>query len=518
MQTEKLLERATGGLEEVGESWMSGSRTRALVLGDPALVWLEYYGEQFDLERDPEAYSLFNFICQKGCEFERKWVSEMVPEAVQIMENDWDVRKQESFQKTLDALARKEKVMTKVPLWWKKEKIYGSADVIIHTSTLYKKFPKLKPEKPEPDHYVVIDLKMTSHLDSPAKADDLLAASNQVRIYSFILGNLVNFMPKRAFLFTRTNITQPIIVSVEQELNKPLSADLRGYRRDYAEIKLHGDKMKPWDAKDTLVKPNFGNKKDAPWSDAKKEIEEERIPGRSLTLLPGVGPKLADALMEKGYKSLDDLLSKKPASLPLEDIPGIGEIMAKRMRAVLEANRSHKPTAFSPDIVPRKAAVELFVDFETFNNLNINFDKQWPDISKGETGGLEGTAMCFAIGVGWAEGRTWHYKSFVAEKESHAAEKKMWREFLDFLDKRGAFDPAKDVALYHWTSAEPRTVKEAFERHHIAGLKKLLDADLFVDLYEVFANDGPIGLPNCWNYQLKSIANAISESDPALSH
>lgn len=95
----------------------------------------------------------------------------MAPNAVQLMERDTDVRQKEFFQKTLEALDRKEKVLTKAALWWKEEKIYGSADVIAHTSWLYKKFPQLKPETPEPEHYVVLDLKMTSRLDSPAKLE-----------------------------------------------------------------------------------------------------------------------------------------------------------------------------------------------------------------------------------------------------------------------------------------------------------------------------------------------------------
>ena len=188
METIKLLERATGSKGEVAEDWMPASGGRPLVLDDPALIWLDYHSEQYDLERDPTEYSFFNFICQKGVEFERKWVKEMAPNAVQLMERDTDVRQKEFFQKTLEALDRKEKVLTKAALWWKEEKIYGSADIIASTSWLYKKFPSLKPETPEPDHYVILDLKMTSRLDSPAKADDLHIASNQVKIYSYIFG------------------------------------------------------------------------------------------------------------------------------------------------------------------------------------------------------------------------------------------------------------------------------------------------------------------------------------------
>ena len=432
-------------------------------------------------------------------EFERKWIAEMAPDAVQLMDNDFDVRNKESFQKTLKAIDRKEKVLTKVALMWSEEKIYGSADVVAHTSWLYKKFPHLKPETPEPDHYCILDLKMTSRLDSPSKADDLHIASNQVKIYTYILGHLQGYMPRRAFLVTRDRIFDPLIVEVEEQLSKPLSSELRSHRREYTKIKLHGDKMKPW--RDEEVKPNFGNKKDAPWSQAKEEIKTERIPGRSLTMLPGVDPTLAQALMDKGYTSLDNLLKHKPETLSLEEVDGIGETLAKRIRAVLTANRSRKPTPVSSDCVPKRADIELFVDFETFNNLNIDFDRQWPN--------LDGTEMIFMVGVGYQEGRAWKQRNFVTASESHATERKMLKEFLDFLEERGVFDFSKSVAIYHWTSAEVTSSEQAAKRHNL----KRLDDLPFVDLYKVFANM-PIGIPNCWDYSLKNVATAIGQYDP----
>ena len=131
MRAIDMLERATGGQLEIDSQWMPASGTRNLVLNDPALIWLDAgFGEQYDLERDPNDYSFFNFICQKGTAFERKWVKETFPKAIQLMEHDWDVKKKESFQRTLEAIDRKEKVMTKAALIWQEEKIHGSADVI----------------------------------------------------------------------------------------------------------------------------------------------------------------------------------------------------------------------------------------------------------------------------------------------------------------------------------------------------------------------------------------------------
>ena len=55
-------------------------------------------------------------------------------------------------------------VIAHAALWHAKARIYGSADLLVLTSWLYAKFPHLKPKKPEPDHYCVIDLKFTRGL------------------------------------------------------------------------------------------------------------------------------------------------------------------------------------------------------------------------------------------------------------------------------------------------------------------------------------------------------------------
>lgn len=63
METIRLLERATGDKGEGAVDWMAASKDRSLAIGDPSLIWLDYHGEQYDLERDPTEYSFFNFIC-----------------------------------------------------------------------------------------------------------------------------------------------------------------------------------------------------------------------------------------------------------------------------------------------------------------------------------------------------------------------------------------------------------------------------------------------------------------------
>ena len=145
---------------------------------------------------------------------------------------------------------------------------------------------------------------------------------------------------------------------------------------------------------------------------------------------------------------------------------------------------------------------EFYVDFETFNNLNVDFDKEWPE--------LKGCEMIFMIGVGWKEDEKWKFRTFIAEKESHAHEFKMLERFLEFLHIKAGeemTDPASTV-LYHWTSVEVWQLRRAADRHGLDSehtLRKLPWYDL---QREVFLAE-PIGVPGVWSYKLKDIAIAL---------
>jgi predicted RecB family nuclease len=319
-----------------------------------------------------------------------------------------------------------------------------------------------------------------------------------MRIYSFALAHIQGYMPKRAYIISRDRIHDPIPVEVNQELNKPLDKQLRDYRNEYQRIKLRGERLKPW--KDKSVEPNYSNKEDFPFHDAKTLIQTELVKGQSLTMLPGVGNKLADSLEDAGYDCVADLLAKKPEDIPFEEIAGIGPVMAGRIRAVLQANKSNKAAVIPVHLVPAKAQTELFIDYEYLSNLNVDMEAEWPNLC--------GCEMVFMIGAGWVERGKWRYQQFVAEAENQKAERKMFRQFLAFLEEKGIFSKTRTASLYHWSEAEKSQTKQVIERHGGA-LKRLADLpwrDLLTDVFYSV----PIALPGQWKYGLKEVSAALS--------
>ena len=84
MTSNDRLEIALGGLEEVPNDWMPAAAVRALVFGDPAIVWLEQKGADHGFEPERSDYDFIDFIAENARGFETKWVSEMAGAASRV--------------------------------------------------------------------------------------------------------------------------------------------------------------------------------------------------------------------------------------------------------------------------------------------------------------------------------------------------------------------------------------------------------------------------------------------------
>jgi len=490
----------TGGFKTVPDNFMPATGARALLLEDPFLLWCQFHSHDHGFEKDAGEFSLSDFIMAAGREFESAWISNVCGDDVTFcLTDDRDVRRAQGVLGTLELMMKKTPVIAHAALWHAKARVYGSADLLVLTSWLYAKFPHLKPKKPEPDHYCVIDLKFTRGLHKPAKSKSLAAYGAQTRIYSFAVGHMQGYMPKRAFLVSRDRYDDPIPVEVTSKLGKPLDKDLADLRDRYLAIKRNKGWL-PW--KDAEVAPNFSNAQDAPWSGAKQRVAEEFLPGRPLEWLPRIGRREAASLHELGYQSLDDMLSANPDDLPLEKIHGIGDSSAKQIRAVLKANRTHRATPIPPGIVPKAKKREMLVDYEYFPDLRCRYDEPWPKC-------LDGHEMVFLVGCGWEDAGRWHYKQFVAEHETLDAEKKMWKQFLAFLEAKGVLGPDADAVLWHFTPAEVWQSDRAAARCGLPALSDLPWCDLQKSVLAL-----PFACPGAWSFGLKPLVKALSKVAP----
>ena len=517
MSTDELIDLARNGHAEIQEDWMPATSVRPIIFDDPALVWLRYFGEANGFKPEGSPYDFLDFIAGKARQFEEKWIAELASAAPVVCLQDYEVRSLGKVLETIGHLFAGVPVVAKPALWWGPERVYGVPDLVVHTSWLEEKFPKLfsRYEKDsiaanlsstgKPGHYVVFDIKFTTGLDGSDKKIHYANYSAQVRIYSYILGHLQGIMPRNAYLVTRDRLLDPLPVRITSSLGQPLDGDVAAIRDQFVEIKAHGSKYRPW--RDGIVTSNLSND-DERWGTAKNVIAREKFPGRDPALLYQVSPSIKRELSSLGFRSLDSLLAIDPAKIPFEKCKGLGPKRSKVMRAILQANGVGKAIHPGAALVPPQRQYEFFVDFEYLTNLNVDFEKQWPT--------LEGREMVFMIGVGQIVGGRWSFRSFVASAENIDREREMFLQFIEHLNGQtegNAADPSR-TALYHWTSAEVWQARRSSDRLALASshpLRRLPWVDLQRPMLE-----GPAAFPEAWGYDLKEVANALGKVRPDI--
>ena len=310
-------------------------------------------------------------------------------------------------------------------------------------------------------------------------------------------------MPNLAFLITRDHIFDPLAISTYIELNTPLDEDLREMRDQFLEIKLNGNNYVPW--KDDIVRSNIFVSDDT-WITAKKKIAEEKIPGKDTGLLYQIGASAKLQLEELGFRNLDSIMSSSPKDVPFESCRGLGPSKAKRIRAILEANRSGKVIDPKSDYIPTQKQHEFYVDFEYFTNVNVDFEKQWPS--------LEGCEMIFMIGVGWEENEKWSFTTFTADNEDHNNERRMFERFIEFLQSQteGNYADNNKTSIYHWSSAEVWQSRRFADRHQFSEDSSLRRLP-WNDLQKTFLNS-PCVIPGAWDFGLKGVTRALVNINP----
>ena len=512
MPNNNPLEAAIAGCQEVRADWMPVTQVRPFFFDDPSVVWLKYHGEQHGFKLDTSPYEFLDFIAEKGRQFEEKWTREIEPSAVSVCNEAYDVRSSEKVKETFALMQNGVPLISQPALWWAPEKIYGVPDLLIHTSWLNEKFPGLLNTSErnafavtlgtagESGHYVVFDIKFTTKLEETQKAKDLASYAAQVRIYSYMVGQIQGCMPSKGFLISRDRISNPLPIDISSSLDQSLDADLTAFRNHFIDIKINGANYLPW--KDAIVVSNIFNQ-DEQWRTAKGIIAREKVSGRDSGLLYQVGRVAKEKLASMGFPNLDSMLVADPNTIPFENCRGLGAAKSQKIRAILLANRSGSLFKPALELIPPKRHFEFYIDFEFFTNLNVNFDTQWPT--------LDGFEMIFMVGVGWEEEGRWVFETFVAEAENQDREHKMIGKFIDFLNDRtsGEVTNSARTAIYHWSSAEAWQANRTSDRHHYDNGHTFRNLP-WVDLQKPFVNS-PCGVPGALGYGLKEVGKALGK-------
>jgi hypothetical protein len=246
--------------------------------------------------------------------------------------------------------------------------------------------------------------------------------------------------------------------------------------------------------------PNMKNDRDHPWHVAKRELAEEL---RELTLLWRVSAAMRDRARQRGVIRWDD-------DRISADLLGIsGEAHPAMFDAMIAVNRETGPAVRPARIEAdegrwrERAPLELYVDFETVNDLNDDF-ASFPQ--KG------GQSLIFQIGCGTYAGGAWQFSQFTARSLTADAEADMidaWLAHVERLARANGLAGAADARLFHWSAAETVFMEGAYSsamaRHPDRGWPLLG----WYDLLERIVHAAPVVVRGARSFGLKAVARAM---------
>ncbi len=519
--------------------WVSATKARNWLRDDPLLDWLERHGEGAGFERDDQAADyqprtdFRTFVFELGDAFEAGVIGllQRDHEVVQIAATWEDSRSLDAARKSVEAMASGVQIITQGVLRDPQHRTYGMADLLVRSDVLARLFPDdVTPEEAaqgapglgqERFHYRVVDIKYRKlglvkdgSMGSSAKS---LAYQSQVWVYNTALGRIQGYEPPFGYLLGRswkqgqergTGCLERLgKVPMDNTFDKHDGATLRDLtlraHRWIRDLRREGADwaVLPVPTRSELY-PHMRGDQDEPWRGAKTRIAGEL---EELTLLPGVNPQVRAQAHRQGLMRWTDS-RVSAATLGLNGVAG------RQCDAVLEANRSLEPVVLPPrldlddDAWLRPAPLELFVDFETVNDMADDFS------ALPRAGGQH---LIFQIGCGRLEDGEWildpERDQWTVDRLDEASEVAIidaWVARVQELCAERGITP-EQARIYHWSPAETSTMTNAYnsarERHPHNGWPLLPWFDLLGEVVK----RGPMTVTGAFSFGLKSIAKAL---------
>jgi hypothetical protein len=519
------------------DDWVAAGALRNWARNDALLDWLERHGGERGIARDDqragydERFDFQRFLARQGRRFEEEVLTDLARRVglTRIETDSHGVRSLAGAHATIAAMERGERVIAGGILRDPQTRTYGRLDLLVRSDVLAELCGDAFGENDGPGapapafhgaawHYRIVDVKFTTLdllKDGTLSASSELGTVAQVWSYNQMLGRVQGHLAPFAYVLGRAwrqgsggrgdtcwerlgRIAAETYVRSREAAIADVVAEgaawMRRVRREGAAWDVF-----PVPTVEELW-PNMKNDGGHPWHEAKREIAEEL---RELTLLWRVSVAMRDRARERGVTRWDDPL------ISAEWLGITGEVHPPMFDALIAANRDAGPPVrparieVEDDRWRERAPVELYVDFETVNDLGDDFST-FP--KKG------GQSLIFQVGCGTYEDGRWGFAQFTARDLSTAAEADMidaWLAHVDEVAKRAGQGGAADARLFHWSPAETTFMEGAYSsaraRHPERGWPLLG----WYDLLERIVHPAPVVVRGARGFGLKAVARAM---------
>jgi hypothetical protein len=267
------------------------------------------------------------------------------------------------------------------------------------------------------------------------------------------------------------------------------------------DLKEEGKEWNLWKIHRNELYPNMCNNFDYPWHGFKEKLSKEI---GEITLLWNCGVKERKKAHQKNIFHWKNLNSKSI------DFKGKKSIILDN---IIKINKYKNPILLNNTKKLNKQKIDFFVDFETVNSIDINFDHiiNYNPIMNNTINNttINNNGIIFMIGIGYINPYTnkWIFKSFVADQLNNNCEEKIIKDWLNYMsDIKKKYKMRKNINLYHWSKAEISEFNKALKKHYINNISLQ-----WYDLLNYF-KDNNIVIKDSFNFGLKNIANALYQN------
>lgn len=494
------------------DNYMSASKVRNYMLDDPFLDYLKMYGtEKIDYEFTNKQDKFSNYIMKQGQDFEEDLYNKLIEnfQALDIKQVCYDVSDIHNMKKhseTIKMMKEGVQIIYQGLLVDKKNKTYGSPDLLIRSDVINILFPTLNYNIEtgckfnNNYHYIVCDIKGTTiHMNSDditmRNSGSMKAFKGQIYIYQKMLNMIQqteneisliwgkkkkNDSKKNYYHISDPSKTVGIIdycgkdSIIIEKVNESLKW-LKDLKENGSTYDLYPQPSHP------NLYPNMKNDMNNSYGGIKKKYAKDI---KEITCVYNCGIKRRKTAHDNNITSYDDD-NISASVLGFKDNSKVGNIV----NHILDINKKSSTKLFSPDKIKSDlynwrnvSSLEIFIDFETMNSL------------------VEGIVdnRIFMIGIGYYYNNKYNEKCFIMEENSIKGEIDMFKKFYKHVENLEK-ELNCSAKYFHWYDAEPIFYNRFMYR------SKDLD---FIDLEKIFRNE-PITIKNCLSFKLKDVATTM---------
>ena len=518
------------------DDWVAAGATRNWCKNDGIVDWLDRFGGERGYARDDqlagydERFDFQRFLAEQGRRFEDMVLADLERRVglTRIEEGARDARSLAAAHATVAAMERGERAIAGGVLRDPQSRAYGRIDLLVRSDVLAELCADAFREDDDPSavapalhgaawHYRVIDVKFTTLellKDGALSLSAELPTCAQVWTYGQMRARVQGYAAPFAYVLGRgwKQGSGRGDGCWERLGRVPYDAYVRNREAALSDVVAQGAAWirrvrrdgRGWDVLPTPTVaelwPNMKADGDYPWHEAKKEIAEEL---RELTLLWRVSAAMRDRARERGVTRWDDPQVSA-------DLLGVtGETHGAMFDALVRANREPGPPLRPARIAADEGRwreprpLELYVDFETVNDLNDDFTR-FPR--------KNGQSLIFQIGCGrYVDGR-WSFAQFTARTLTPAAEAEMideWLAHVDALARAAGLAGAADARLFHWSAAETVFMDKAYDSARARHPDRDWPALGWYDVLTRIVHAEPVVVHGARRFGLKAVARAM---------